>query len=186
MNREEWLNNLADRLLPWFAENGLTPTGPIRVSCGWPFRSPRKVEGECWSSKCAEDGSRQIHVSPKHADGMRVARILAHEILHACMPDGTGHKGAFKQGCKTLGLDGKPTSAEPGPETQADVLQPILDDLGPYPHSALTPGMEQKKQSTRMLKIECPSCGFIARTTAKWIEEIGLPTCACGTAFVEA
>lgn len=36
------------------------------------------------------------------------------------------------------------------------------------------------KQSTRMLKVECGSCGYTLRTTAKWLE-VGTPTCPCGT-----
>ena len=34
-----------------------------------------------------------------------------------------------------------------------------------------------------MLKAECDSCGMVVRTTRKWIEEVGLPTCACGGQF---
>jgi hypothetical protein len=38
------------------------------------------------------------------------------------------------------------------------------------------------KQATAMLKLECvnPTCGFIARTTAKNLD-LGMPICACGT-----
>jgi hypothetical protein len=33
------------------------------------------------------------------------------------------------------------------------------------------------KQNTRMLKCECPMCGYIARTSQKWIDEVGPPHC---------
>ena len=36
------------------------------------------------------------------------------------------------------------------------------------------------KQSTRMLKVLCPSCGYTLRTTARWLA-VGFPTCPCGT-----
>jgi hypothetical protein len=38
----------------------------------------------------------------------------------------------------------------------------------------------RRKQSTRMLKLECTNCGYTVRTTQKWIE-VGLPTCCCGS-----
>jgi len=36
-----------------------------------------------------------------------------------------------------------------------------------------------KKQTTRMIKAECPSCGYTARISQKWVD-VGLPTCPCG------
>ena len=41
--------------------------------------------------------------------------------------------------------------------------------------------MTAPKQTTRMLKVECPACGCIIRMTSKWLEEVGTPTCGCGT-----
>jgi hypothetical protein len=38
--------------------------------------------------------------------------------------------------------------------------------------------LKTKKQSTRMVKCECPDCGYIVRTTRKWLEE-GAPICPC-------
>jgi hypothetical protein len=34
-------------------------------------------------------------------------------------------------------------------------------------------------QGTRMLKLECSGCGYVARTTRKWLE-VGAPSCCCG------
>jgi hypothetical protein len=39
-----------------------------------------------------------------------------------------------------------------------------------------------KKQSTRMLKLECDECGYVVRTTQKWIN-VGVPVCHCGAEF---
>lgn len=40
------------------------------------------------------------------------------------------------------------------------------------------PEPEKKvKQSSRMLKCECPTCGYVARTTRYWIKERGTPAC---------
>jgi hypothetical protein len=37
--------------------------------------------------------------------------------------------------------------------------------------------MTRKKQGTRLIKCECPECGYIARVTAKWLDEAGAPIC---------
>ncbi len=65
---------------------------------------------------------------------------------------------------------------------QADLDQ-ITKELGEYPHAALMAGEggadAPKKQGTRLLKVECPGCGYVVRTTAKWLT-VGVPTCPCG------
>ena len=58
-------------------------------------------------------------------------------------------------------------------------LEELVVDLGPYPHAKID-ASQVKKQSTRMNKIVCPECGYLVRTTKKWLE-VGLPTCCCGT-----
>ena len=40
----------------------------------------------------------------------------------------------------------------------------------------LRPDDRPKKQSTRMLKAECPECGYTIRLAKKWAD-LGLPTC---------
>lgn len=35
------------------------------------------------------------------------------------------------------------------------------------------------EQGTRLLKISCKSCGYIARTTRLWLDEHGAPFCSC-------
>lgn len=36
-----------------------------------------------------------------------------------------------------------------------------------------------RKQGTRMLKVQCEHCGYVARVTSKWIEAKGPPLCPC-------
>ena len=179
--REEWLVALVEALRPMFQDHGYEIPA-IRISCSWPSKSPRKRIGECWHSKAAKDGSRHVFVSPVLDEPVRVADVTTHELLHACLPDGTGHKAPFKKGMKALGLIGKATATEAGPELKVR-LHAITKDLGPYPHQALTLADAcDKKQGTRMLKLTCSGCGYVVRTTAKWIET-GLPTCTCGEEF---
>lgn len=104
--------------------------------------------------------------------------VLVHELVHAADDCRSGHKGAFRRLATAIGLTGRMTATVAGPELAAR-LHALAEELGPYPHAALDASM-RKKQSTRMLKVVCPDCGYAVRTTNKWLE-IGVPTCPCGT-----
>ena len=114
------------------------------------------------------------------ADVTEVLAVLVHELMHHAAGVEAGHRAPFKRLMRPLGLAGKPTATEPntneldGP-VFADLYGPTLEVLGPYPHAKVTPP-EPKKQGTRMLKCECPQCGYICRTTAKWADW-GAPLC---------
>ena len=181
--REAWLIALAEALKPMFEQSGFT-IPEIRISCSWPSRSIRKRLGECWHSTAAKDGRRHIFITPLAANSLEVASVVVHELLHAALPDDAGHKSPFKRGMKALGLEGKPTSTYAGEEL-TNKLRVIILTLGSYPHKELTlKDVMGKKQGTRMLKLTCLGCGYVVRTTAKWIET-GLPTCACGEQFTQ-
>lgn len=36
--------------------------------------------------------------------------------------------------------------------------------------------MKKKKQTTRLIKVECPACGYIIRVTRSWLL-VGVPYC---------
>lgn len=175
MNRETWLEQAVDLL------RDLVPAPDVRVAAGWPSRGgtslKKRVLGECWKPEVAEDGVSQIFLNPMLSDPLEVLGVLVHELIHALHPS-AGHKGAFVATAKEVGLTGPWTSTAVGPELAGELAR-IANELGPYPHSKLTPSIERKVQTTRMIKIECQACGYIVRTTQKWIE-VGLPTCACG------
>lgn len=179
--REEWLLALVDPLRSEFTGVGLT-VPDIRISCSWPSRSIRKRIGECWHSKAAKDGRRHIFISPLIADSVAVAEIVVHELIHACLPDEAGHKKPFRDAMQKIGLEGKPTATHAG-EKLRERLHALCENLGDYPHAPLElSDTKEKKQGTRMLKLECQGCGYVVRGTQKWID-IGLPTCCCGVRF---
>lgn len=35
---------------------------------------------------------------------------------------------------------------------------------------------EPRRQTCRLLKVECPTCGYVVRTTRKWLDR-GAPIC---------
>jgi SprT-like family len=177
--REAWLASLVERLKPLFAP-AIIPAN-LRVACGWPShgatRTKGRVIGQCWGSTSSKDGHYEIFVSPILDDPMRVAGVLAHELVHAVVGVQAKHGKEFKQLATRIGLTGKMTATTEGEAFRA-ALVPILADLGPYPHAELSASNSNRpKQSTRLLKAECGSCGYTVRITRKWIDEVGAPHC---------
>lgn len=185
MNREQWLTELMTALLPMFEQHHKGATKQAhkwRVSCGWPGgRSAHTTIGQCWHAESSKDKRVEMFISPKLDTAENVGHVLVHEMCHAAVGSGHGHKGPFVKLARALGLEGKPTATHAGPEL-AKRLNALYRKLGKYPHAAVTPGSHAKKQSTRLLKLECGGCGYIVRTTAKWVET-GVPTCCCGEEF---
>lgn len=182
MNREEWLDLLVAKLRPLIDETGdFTVAEHVRISTGFPsaggLNRKKRVLGECWDAKVSADGSNQILVNPVLEDPLTVAAVTLHEMNHTATP-GAKHKGAFVRLAKRLGFVKPWTGSVPGQELM-ERLTAIVTGMPPYPHVALVPTPEEKKQGTRMLKLVCPECGYTARTTKKWIDAT-LPVCVNG------
>lgn len=181
MNREAWLIKASEKLGVLLEEVGQTAP-EVRVSVGFPKgRGGKKFKaiGQCWSGACAGDGLAQVFIHPELADAVRVLDVLLHEIIHATVGTECGHKGAFKQVALAVGLTGKMTATEAGEDLKPR-LEAIAQELGEYPHSALnSEAGGGKKQGTRLIKCECDECGYVVRTTAKWLEALGPVFCPC-------
>lgn len=169
--REEWLQAAKNLLDPLFEG---TPANPhdVRVSVGFPAGSRggngAKAIGQCHYA--AEDSVPQIFIHPELTDRSRVLDVLAHELAHAYLPVGTGHKGDFVTTVRAIGLTGKATATTAGNDFLTDAGE-ILTILGAYPHSRLTyDAATGRKQTTRQVKVEC-ECGRIYRASRKVIEE---------------
>jgi len=181
-NREEWLTKAIEELAESFDKNAslVIPYKGIRVACGFPKK--KTAVGECWNPTCSGDGTIEIFIAPALSEPVDVLAVLVHELIHACVGLETNHSGAFKTAALAMGLEGKMTSTSAG-ETLKFFLTDVAEGLGDYPHKSLIPNMKVKSKDTiRMLKLTCPTCGYVVRTAKKWIE-IGLPTCVCGSAF---
>jgi hypothetical protein len=176
--REEWLNAAMRELEGFFTDVGVKIPGEIRVSCAWAKR-PGKAIGWCWRKEASTDRTNEIQISPELDDPVKILAVLVHEMIHASDNGASKHVGKFKQVALAVGLEGKMTATMASPELLAR-LEKLATTIGPYPHSALNPMMDTKpKQTTRMIKVVCPDCGYTVRASHKWIE-IGLPTCPCG------
>lgn len=179
MNREQWLTEAVAKLAPLFEEVG-TRVPPVRVSVGWPGGRGKKdaVIGQCWRKAAAADEISQLFISPVLDDAVRVLDVLTHELCHATDDCESGHRGHFAKLARRIGLDGKLTATVAGPDL-AEKLEAIAEELGEYPHAALSKAADIKKQTTRMLKAECPNTKYLVRLTRKWVDTYGAPLCPC-------
>jgi hypothetical protein len=179
LNREDWLTKAVIPLTDLINEStDLTLNRDVRVSCGWPGgKSVNKIIGQCWPTHLGK-GTAQLFISPLLVKPVQVLETLLHELIHAADDCEHGHRGPFVKACKAVGLEGKPTATVAGKELRAR-LAIIAEDLGAYPHNGINPKDKVKTQSTRMIKLECPECEYVLRTTRKWIE-VALPVCENG------
>jgi hypothetical protein len=183
MARHAWLERATHAARLHMAGCGYTVPGEVRVSIGWPKGSHGKGKaiGQCWSKEASEDAHAEIFISPalgvrNGADpSLTIVGVIVHELAHAFCGHEAGHKGPFKQCALAVGLEGKMTATTPGPAVVA-LAEAIVREHGPFPAGALNE-RSRKVQGTRMLKCQCATCGYIAYTTAKWLEAMGAPIC---------
>jgi hypothetical protein len=175
--REPWLHAVAERLRPIFSSHAAIIPVKIRFTCGFPstraFAVSRQRVGECWSVEASADGHIEIMISPVLDEPMRVAGVLAHELVHATGRH--GHGKPFAQLARAIGLEGRMTATTEG-EAFKQAVAPILEVVGPYPHAELSRAM-RPKQGTRLLKLQCPICPYTVRIARKWLDEVGPPAC---------
>jgi hypothetical protein len=126
----------------------------------------------------SDDQHFETFVSPLLDDALLVVATQVHELCHCAAGLECKHRKPFTTIAKKLGLEGKMTATTAGDELQR-TLKAMIDDLGPYPHAKLVHSTVPKKQSTRMILVKCPECGYQVRTTRKWLD-VGVPTCPCG------
>jgi hypothetical protein len=175
--RQAWLERATEMLRPTFKQHGTEIPETLRVSIGTPWGT-RKAIGQCWHSTASSDGHREVFVSPMLGDADHILATLAHELVHASLPDKTKHGPAFAKLAKAIGLEGKMTATVAGDRFK-ETIETIKEEIGEYPGGSLDPSQNgAKKQTTRMLKVECEECGYVARTSRKWIEQMGAPYCA--------
>ena len=182
--REEWLNAIASALRPTFQDLGHPLPEKLRVSRGWPSKGglskKKRVRGQCWYPDCSADGTTEVFISPWLGNDPLVPLVLAHELVHAAIGPGHGHKGLFIEVARALGLLKPWTTATPTPELEAK-LQGLVDAVGPYPHATLDDAASEagggdKPGGTRLLKVAC-DCGYTVRVTRKWLDALGAPKC---------
>jgi hypothetical protein len=141
----------------------------FRVSCGFPIgyrgsRTGKVVLGQAFDPSISGDGTMEVFINPILDNPLDVLSVLTHEFVHVWTGIECGHRGAFAEVARQVGLTGKMTSTVPSAELAAK-LQGIAEMLGSYPHARIDPNA-RRKQGTRLLKLQCGSCDWTARVSA--------------------
>ena len=196
MNREEWLENATGILRAGlFKQHGYEIPKDVKISCGFPPTggTARKMTiGVCFPRSASKANMNEIFINPTKSAMISteennytgILGTLVHELVHAVDDCKSGHKKPFRDIATRVGLTGKMTSTRESEELNKYFEDEIISKIGDYPHSKIE--VSKKKQTTRMLKVECNDCGFSYRTSRKNIERITNHTCnACGEDSIE-
>jgi hypothetical protein len=180
--REDWLTEAAhyildDLLMPLTTKE----RPPFRVSVGFTGARSSKAIASCFVRAASGDGHNEIFVSPEHNDSLAVLASLVHELIHAIDDCQSGHRGGFAKLARTAGLEGPLTATVAGEWLKNWLQENIVAALGPIPHAPLVLSKARKKQSTRMLKLNCSQCGWHFRASQKNVDAMTSCDClACG------
>ena len=177
LDREAWLTEAAqliqdEVIYPALPKSHIINT-PFRVSVGFPPRSRAnsKTIAICIASKASADLTNEIFITPQLDDSFAILEALTHEMVHQADDCHSGHRNFFASVARRIGLDGKLTATHADSKLSSYLLT-VVRLLGDIPHAAINIDTAKKKQTTRMIKIECDSCGFHFRTTQAQIDNI--------------
>lgn len=184
-NRETWLVAAMDAMRPWFVEAGHPLPDKLQVGVSWPKSGGRQTGtaiGQCFGKSWTKDGTIHCIVSPLLGDDpVRVLDVLLHELCHAALPMEVKHGKPFRDlAIKHFGLEGKVTAthAEKGTPCH-DKLSKLSQELGPYPHSAMTglgEGKKKRPPAGGWVKFESVSDDtYIVRVSPKALAQWGAP-----------
>lgn len=170
--REAWLQDAAGELAPAITTAaGAYPAG-IRIACGFPSTHRRSgALGETFAATDSADQTVEVLISPTVSDPIDVLAVLARQLAQAAASN-----AALTRAYQALGIE--PKKPRDIPIVTGVNLRAIAEALGAYPHATLSLS-DRPKAATRLLKGQCPSCGYTIRLTQKWADR-GLPTCPCG------
>jgi len=185
----------------------------VSIGFGYGSKAESKyILGQCWARRASADGVNHIFLGPQESDPAGMLVSLLHELIHAADDCASGHKGTFAEAATRLGFEGPMTQTPPSLELTAEVIT-LAEALGPFPHAKLDTAMADTpvpappgnpsspggastpdpggkihsgpgKQATRMIKVTAAGCcGYVVRTTQKWLDE-GNPLCPHGQPMI--
>ena len=186
LDREQWLTRAAhiiqDELITPNLPAGHQIQNPFRVSVGFPPRSRAntKTLAVCIKSTASADQHNEIFVTPAMDDSIEILASLVHELVHQADDCQSGHQNFFARVARRVGLEGKLTATHAGQELQ-QYLQTIVDDLGNIPHAKIDLSIAKKKQTTRLIKVQCVACDWNFRISNTQLNAMTDTTClSCG------
>lgn len=168
-NREEWLVNVGQYMAETILQ-GVPVPEDWRVSCGWAPGSRKNTLGVCLMRSESEAAVNEIFISPHISDSLTAAGILLHELIHAADDGRSGHRGDFAKWARMAGFRSPLTELHPS-ETLRGHLEEVVSVWGDYPHAAIV-RRDVKKQTTRMLKVECGDCHLVFRASREALRKV--------------
>lgn len=174
--REDWLSEVSGRMSSWFDDLGFS-LPDFRITAGFPSTGKRGRDlAEAWQEKGGE--SFTVFIRPDRDDAYKVAAALAHQMAHMAAGSADTHGHLFRHIAVSIGLRGRATQAAPGRLFQ-ELIDPILKKAGPLPTTYIGPqeAAQKSKQKTRLIKVSCRTCGYVARVSRKWLDDSGPPHC---------
>lgn len=175
-NRESWFKAAVAALEQQLFKPAGYELPRLRVGVGWPTGNRVKAWGQCFDAAISDDETYEIFVTPKVHDPIPILTILIHELCHTVAGIKAAHKKPFIEVMRAVGMSAPFTKSVADEELQAK-LKVITTKLGPYPHAALNIEKKGGQKGSRLLKVQCPKCGYVARVTRKWLDELGAPLC---------
>lgn len=175
-SRDNWLAGIANAMTSWFDELGF-PTPAFEVRTGFPSSGRRSSNvTESWSDDNGD--SYIIFVRPDCSDEMLVAAGLAFQLCRISVGRKDSHGHLFRHLATSIGLKGTKTESPPGLLFK-EIAKPLIAKSGPLPGPAIAPKLKNAgtRQTTRLLKVSCKNCGYVARVSRKWLDEVGPPKC---------
>ena len=167
--REQWLEKATSEIFKQLKKEGFSDfvkkEKEIKVSFGhMPKGLKNSAIGVCqYTSEDVKGddfdntGTRHLFIRPTLQAGnlkntLEIFQVLAHEVCHAVLPVGTGHKKKFADLIiGKLKAEGKPTATVGSPEFNK-WAKPVVTKLGLVPHIAI---VEQAKAPKTGVKIAC-------------------------------
>lgn len=161
-----------------------------RAALGW--FAPEAWGAKAEKTKKAKSKSSRVHeinLSAEYLQEHNMGETLLHELAHAenqvlgvrdCA--GRVHNKHFKSMAEKLGLLVKPrdNSVGFGYTDLADAGIAFLKKIA-FKREIFSQyrafGGKRAKVGSRLIKCECGECGYVCRTTQKWIDDVGAPHC---------
>jgi hypothetical protein len=177
MTREQWMMEAIAVVRPAFEEAG-APLPNVRAVISPPHKAKGGAIGLCWHAVCTEDEAREVWVSSGIKDEIAVFATLVHELCHAALPDGTGHKAPFARLAKAMLLEGPPKATVHGPAF-TERWAAAVEALGPVPGARFKASATEGRKPQRGVakkNVTCPDCGFRAKI---WVDQMSMGRLRC-------
>lgn len=147
-----------------------------RIGCGGAVIKSKKNAAECFNRVNSEDSTYEIFISPRYADPRNILLFIVHELCHTIAGTEAKHKKPFIEVMRAVGMVQPWKNSVAGGDL-CSILLPMVDELGLFPHAPLNIVRQPGQKGSRLIKVQCPDCGYVVRVTRKWLDEAGAPIC---------